>query len=155
MNVDDRNSFVAFAFEIEPALRIALVAGYGVERGREAASDALVYGWLHWERVRVMKNPAGYLFRVGQRKASLGRRRIPSASAESGRSDPPWVEPRLSEALAKLSKRQRQAVVLVESYQWTHAEVAELLGLHVATVQTHLRRGLAKLRSELGVKHHG
>lgn len=149
----ERDTFTAFAREIEPALRIALVAGYGVERGREAANDALVYGWQHWERVRVMTNPAGYLFRVGQR-AARKRRKIPSPPAEPGRMDHPWIEPRLSEALARLSKRQRQTVVLIESYQWTHKEVAELLGLHVATVQTHLRRGLAKLRTDLGVTHH-
>jgi hypothetical protein len=29
--------------------------------GRDAAADALAYGWEHWERIKDMKNPIGYL----------------------------------------------------------------------------------------------
>jgi DNA-directed RNA polymerase specialized sigma24 family protein len=41
-------------------------------------------------------------------------------------------------------------VVLVHGYE-TLAEVAGLLGVSVSTVQTHLERGLARLRADLEV----
>lgn len=150
---DEEEAFLSFAHHVEPALRLALVAAYGVDRGLEAANDALVYAWQHWTRVRGLENPAGYLYRVGQRLA--GRRRLPllihvgPADAEASE---PWVEPGLSKALGALSARQRQVVVLMRCYSWTHSEVAELLGIRVSSVQTHLERGLQRLRGELGVR---
>jgi RNA polymerase sigma factor (sigma-70 family) len=61
------------------------------------------------------------------------------------------VEPRLSDALLSLSKRQREVVVLVEAFEYTHQEAADLLGIGRSSIQTHLDRGLAKLRVGLGV----
>jgi len=46
---------------------------------------------------------------------------------------------------------QRTAIVLVHSFQWTYAEVAELLGLPVHTIRNRIHRGLAQLRTDLGV----
>lgn len=144
------STFTSFFQEVEPRLRWALVARFGPERGREAAADALVYGWEHWERVGVMENPAGYLYRVGQRRG-MRRWRRPVLPAPPDHHEA-WVEPRLAEALARLSVRQRTAVVLVHSLGWTHQETAEVMGVSVSTVRNHLRRGMAKLRSVLEVE---
>jgi RNA polymerase sigma factor (sigma-70 family) len=54
-------------------------------------------------------------------------------------------------ALESLTHRQRLAVVLVYGYGWQLREVAETCGLAVTTVQNHLERGLAKLRTALEV----
>jgi RNA polymerase sigma-70 factor (ECF subfamily) len=152
--IDGEAAFVEFARAVEPALRIALVAGHGVDRGREAANDALVYAWKHWDRVRKLDNPAGYLYRLAERSA---RRRRPSRQVGLENQDHrhPWVEPRLSSALLALSPRQRQVVVLIESYEWTQAEVADFLGIGLSSVQTHLERGLSRLRRELRAWDHG
>jgi DNA-directed RNA polymerase specialized sigma24 family protein len=142
---------VEFARVAEPRLRYALVAGHGAERGCEAANDALVYGWRHWERVRLMANPVGFLYRVGERSAR--RRRLePRAVPVIPEDRPPWVEPHLSAALGGLSPRQREVVVLVDAFEWTHREVADLLGIRLSSVQSHLERGLARLRDTLGVR---
>ena len=143
-------AFVEFARAAEPKLRYALVAGHGAERGREAANDALVYGWRHWDRVGGMANPIGYLYRVGQR-AARRRRVVPRSDPVIPEDRPPWVEPGLSAALTQLSPRQREVVVLVDAFEWTHREVADLLGIRVSSVQTHLERGMARLRAALGV----
>ena len=42
-------------------------------------------------------------------------------------------------------------MMLVCGHEWTLAEVAELLGIKLTTVQTHMERGLAKLRASLEV----
>jgi len=133
-------------------LQRALIAGFGREVGQEALSEALAYGWAHWERVRSMENRAGYLYRVGYRWALRARtRRHPVIGADPVDSDPPSFEPTLPDALRALTERQRTAVVLVEGYAWTYAEVALLMGLSRGAVETHVRRGMRKLRKALGV----
>jgi DNA-directed RNA polymerase specialized sigma24 family protein len=143
--------FESFFELAEPRLRRALVAAYGVDAGREAAGDALSYAWEHWDKVRGLKNPLGYLYRVGQ--SSTRRRKTPIVFARPDGHDP-WVEPKLAVALAGLTERQRLAVVLVHGYGWRPAEVAEVTGLRVPTVQTHATRGLARLRHALEVHNH-
>ncbi len=142
--------FEAFFAEAEPRLRRALVARYGHERGREATADALAWGFEHWDRVQPMDNPSGYLFRVGCSKARRRRSRVLFEPPTSG--GDPETEPSLTAAMAHLSANQRTAVVLVKGYGWELHEVAELTGTSISTVNTHVRRGLAKLRTELGVE---
>lgn len=134
----------------ERSLRHALIAACGGEAGREATADALAYGWEHWERVSSLENPVGYLYRVGRNKARRRTsRRAPLFAGETV-AGMPEIEPGLPAALDRLSNRQRVVVVLVHCYQWTLAEVAELLGLSKSSVQNHLERGMAHLRRGLG-----
>jgi RNA polymerase sigma factor (sigma-70 family) len=143
-------SFTDFARLVEPRLRRSLTALFGSEAGKDAAADALLEGWRRWERVREMENPVGYLYTIG---CNAGRRAGRSAPRFPASFDDPasWVEPGLPEALEALPDRQRQVVMLVHGYGWTHAEVAEVLGMARTTVQKHGERGVAKLRSVLGV----
>jgi DNA-directed RNA polymerase specialized sigma24 family protein len=143
--VSDFSAFFALA---EPRLRRALVSAYGGERGREATAEALAWGWEHWSEVQAMDNPIGYLYRVGRSRTRGRRFRVVFVGAESSE---PWIEPRLGDALAELTERQRLAVGLVHGYGWTLREVADVCGLQVTTVQNHLERGLARLRARLGV----
>ncbi len=145
-----RNEFLSFAREVEPRLRIALVAAHGPQRGLEAAADALAFAWEHWDRVAGTRNPAGYLYRVAQRRVWRTRRDVP-LMREVPVQDSHWVEPGLDGALDHLSRMQRTVVVLIDGFDWTHQEVAELLGVQRSTVQKHRERGLARLRRDLGV----
>ncbi|MEY2567220.1 MAG: hypothetical protein QOE35_1749 [Actinomycetota bacterium] len=142
-------AFVAFFAGAEPTLRRALIAAYG-PTGREAAADALAYGWEHWERVGSMHDPIGYLYRVGQSRMRWYRRR-PRAVAPPDPAPEPHLDPGLDTALAKLTRPQRVAVVLCHGFGLTHREVAALLGVAPSTVQNHVERGIAKLRSRLEV----
>lgn len=149
--MDDRLAFEAFVENAERRLRIALTAAYGQEAGRDATSAALAYGWEHWKRVSAMKNPIGYLYRVGQ---SSQRRKKEPRWADVPFGAMPDVEPGLPKAIAALSEKQRLAVVLVHAYGWARSEVAAMTGTSVSAIDTHLARGLAKLRSTLGVDTH-
>ncbi len=145
-----RDSFTEFVNEVEPRLKRALCVGLGTERGVEATADALAYGWEHWERVKGMENPAGYLYQVGRsrgRPRRVPRPTFPAFPPESS----PWVEPGLPDALARLSESQRLAVWLVHGFEWTLDEAASLLGVSVSTLRNHLGRGEKKLRKALGV----
>lgn len=144
-------AFGEFARKVEPRLRQALVARFGPVTGRDAAVDALSYGWEHWERLRTMNNPAGYLYKVGLTKGGRTLRRPPRVVPAPPPNHEHWVEPGLTRALAGLSKRQRTVVLLVHSFEWTHKEVAEMLGLSPSSVQKHVERAMAKLRAALEV----
>ena len=143
-------SFADFVTEVEPRLHAALVPSLGVENGREATAEALAWAWEHWYQVSSMKNPAGYLYRVARTKArNLYPRRPPPLPAPPA-SEMPWVEPGLSDALARLSDRQRTVVMLIHGFGWTQAEVGEVLGIAQGAVQQHAQRGLKRLRRWLG-----
>ncbi len=146
----DQITFAEFHRQAEPKLRRALIARYGGEIGREATAEALSYAWENWDRVKAMGNPLGYLYRVGQ---SRSRRFWPRRVVFDATPGPslPWVEPGLPGALDKLSTRQRQVVILVHGFEYTHQEVADLLGISRSSIQNHVERGLARLRTELEV----
>jgi DNA-directed RNA polymerase specialized sigma24 family protein len=143
--------FEEFVRRVEPGLRRALFAVLGSQRGRDATAEALAWAWEHWSRVIELKNPTGYLFRVGQSRSRNRRWRVVHGRSEWSE---PVVEPHLTKALADLSEAQRIAVVLVHGFGWTMREVAELNGTQVTSVQTHLERGLRKLRAALEVDEH-
>jgi DNA-directed RNA polymerase specialized sigma24 family protein len=141
--------FSRFVAEIEPRLRRALVAFYGVDVGSEATADALAVAWERWPELESMSNPVGYLFRVGQSRSRRYRRRVLVLPAVPV-AELPDVDPRLPAALARLSHRQRAAVLLVHAHGWTQAETADALGCSISTVRNHLDRGLRRLRADLG-----
>lgn len=147
--VDDFSTFVV---EVEPRLRRALTATFGPDVGREAAAEALAYGWTHWDRVGAMRNPAGYLYRVGRDRG----RAIPMPDYVGGWVDVsvsgmPWVEPQLPRELAGLPEQQRVVFLLIHGYEWTFSEVAEFMDVTKSTVQTHEGRAMKRLRDRLGV----
>lgn len=148
--IDTEREFTRFVKETEPRLSYALAAAYGIEVGAEVTADALAWAWEHWGDVEEMKNPAGYLYRVGQSKARRYLRpvvlfpAVPSFEA-------PGVSPGLHDELTRLSKNQRVAVVLIHGLRYTEREVADLLGISRWSVRTHADRGLAKLKDALEV----
>jgi DNA-directed RNA polymerase specialized sigma24 family protein len=146
----ETDSFSEFVMSNERHLRESLSAACGDQIGREAAAEALEYGWENWDRLRVMENPVGYLFKVGRGR---GRRMLSRSRPVFERVDPirlPDVEPKLPDALARLSERQRLIVILIHCDQWSQGEVAKLLGLSRSSVRNHLDRAMGSLRKTIG-----
>lgn len=147
---DERKAFTRFVKETEPRLSYALAAAYGFEIGADATADALAWGWEHWPELQGKRNPAGYLYRVGQSKARRYHRSqmfFPEIPAP----EVPSVEPGLIHALASLSQNQRVSVVLIYGMDYSEREVADILGISRWSVRTHAERGMRRLRSALGV----
>jgi DNA-directed RNA polymerase specialized sigma24 family protein len=147
MEGPDASEFESFFEAVEPELRRAHFAVFGLERGPEATAEAFAWAWETWPKARDLESPVGYLFRVGQSKTR--GRRFRSAFTPATIEDP-LVEPGLGVALEQLSESQRAAVVLVYGFGWTLREVAQLRGIKITSVQTHLERGLRRLRAALG-----
>jgi DNA-directed RNA polymerase specialized sigma24 family protein len=134
---------------LEPHLRPALLAYAGSQAVDDAVGDTLVYLCENAERILAMESPRGYLFRVARDRARGSRRKpvtLPLPSAD----ELPTIEPALAPALMRLPRNQRVCVFLVTGLRWRWVEVAEFLGIGVSSVRNHHRRGMAKLRSELG-----
>lgn len=137
-------------------VRRALIARYGPDLGSDAYAEAAAFAAGHPDRLAAIENPVGYLYRVGQSRLRWylrWRHRTVSfepASTSDAESDP-WFEPALPKALARLSTQQRVCLILIVAEQWTYAEVADLLEISGASVQTHVDRAKRALRAELGV----
>jgi DNA-directed RNA polymerase specialized sigma24 family protein len=155
----DAERFARFAERLQPKLRTALIASVGIDVAGDALSEAMEYGWRHWDRIRDMENPEGYMWAVGRSKGrsllrsrnrwQLAHRVTPLPPAPN---PTPWVEPGLPTAMAALSERQRVSVFLLHGHDWPHSEVAAFLGVSIPTVQKHAERGMAKLRKALGAE---
>lgn len=144
------SEFTEFVATAEPRLRLALGATFGFDVGEDATAEALAFAWEHWDRVMASDNPIGYVFAAGRnRTRDTMRRRTPRLPAVRP-TEMPWVEPGLPGALERLSARQRQVVMLVHCFDWTLAEAAEVLGMSKGSAQVHERRGMARLRRDLG-----
>ncbi|MGN6696164.1 MAG: RNA polymerase sigma factor, partial [Aquihabitans sp.] len=141
-------AFAAFVTDAEPRLTRAFTLLRGADVGADATAEALAWAWEHWSEVQEMGNPVGYLYRVGSSKTRYREERFPHAIPPP---DAPGFEPGLVPALARLTVRQRTAVVLVHGCGWTHQEVADALELSRSSVGTHVDRAMAQLRTELGV----
>jgi DNA-directed RNA polymerase specialized sigma24 family protein len=148
---DGREGFTTFFEDVEPRLRHALVAAYGSDAGSEAAAEALAWAYQHWDRMRGVQSPVAYLFRVAQTRSRRSRRSLPVVVPDVA-SHQPEIEPGLTRLIAALPRQQRVSVLLVHGLDWTHGEVAELLGISTSTVATHVARALDALRRGLGVE---
>ena len=155
-NVDERGAAMRewgteverFVHDVRPRLLRALAGAVGAGDAADATASAIAYAFEHWDRISMMDNPAGYLYRVGQ--SSVRRRRTPLLPPPEAVGVPD-VEPALVPALLSLPDTQRTAVGLVHACGWHYAEVAAAMDTSVSMVGNHVSRGLDALRGRLGV----
>ena len=143
--------FERFFEEHEPAIRRAVAARFGADLGRDSAAEAFAVVWRMWDRVGDMENPAGYTYRIAERWALRQTKKASPAPIDDEAMEDSYHDDELAAALETLSPRQREAVVLVEGLGMTYREAAELIGCGRSTLQNHVERGLARLRTTLEV----
>lgn len=150
LELTQKASFSEFVESNEAGIRHALVGCLGSDLGRDAAAQALLYGLENWGRVSGMENPAGYLFRVGQRWGGRQQPRHVRFGIVHSTEDP-WFEPGLAAALKGLSVKQRVAVVLRHGSDMDYSEIARLTSSTEPAVRKNVERGLARLRKTMEV----
>ena len=120
----------------------------------DVAAEALARAYARWPKVSALPYRDGWLLRVAANLA-IDRMRHrpaevvlqPAAQFEEG------VDLRLAlnAALLTLAPRQRQAIALRYLAGLSDREVAEAMGISLGSVKTHIHRGIAGLRSRMGM----
>ena len=119
--------------------------------------DAFLAVWERWDRVSLMDDPNGYLFRTAlnrhrsrvRRAGRAARRAVGQAHGgdQFARSDEQDV---LARALATLTPRRRQAIVLTELLDYGSDEAGRVMGISGVTVRRLASQAREHLRQELG-----
>lgn len=120
----------------------------------ELLQDAFLKVWERWDRVAAMDEPVGFLYRTAmnlfrnrlRRAATALQRRQDFFRREDGLGD---VEHR-DEAvrlLARLTPRERTALVVTAFLGYSSEEAGQLLGIRATTVRVLTNRARASLRA--------
>jgi RNA polymerase sigma-70 factor (ECF subfamily) len=135
---------------------LCLVTGNRHE-AEEIAQEAFVRVFERWDRVGVLDDPTGYLFRVSMnvfhsrsRRASLGlRRALFLAPAETD--DLAAIESRdtVVRLLLGLDPKQRAAVLLTAILDYSAEEAGRMLGIRASSVRSLTTRARARMKHEV------
>jgi RNA polymerase sigma factor (sigma-70 family) len=129
-----------------------------VDRASDATNEAFVRAAARWERVRRMKNPVGWTYRVAQNDLRRAGRRRTREREITEREQPLTmhhdVVPDLDlwRAVKRLPDRQREAIALRYVLGFTQHEVAEAMGIAdgtAAATLTDARSALRRLLDEV------
>lgn len=109
--------------------------------------DAAFSTWLH----RITVNTAWTHKRRSRKHAAVSLDEVADVAAPYSADDPEVsgelleLRGRLNGALRTLPEAQRQVVVLKDVYDWSHAEIAEAMGISVTAAKVRLHRARARL----------
>jgi len=145
-----------------PARRVARAVLGNLEDADDAAQDGFLSALRHVGRYDPNRPFGPWLLRIVTNAATdrLRRRRVRAAETipptlatrdpgPDREADRTALHAALRQGLAALSERQRVAVVLFDVEGYTHAEIAEVLGIPVGTVRSHVFHARRALRTAL------
>lgn len=149
-----QEGFEAF-FRAEHArlLRALFVVTGDRQEAEDLMQEAFLSLWERWDRVGGMADPVGYLYRTALNAHRSRRRRLLRAARRMVLREPAPDELALadardavSRALARLTVRQRAALVLTEMLGYGSQEAASILGVRPGTVRSLASQARAALR---------
>lgn len=144
-----------FTARRDAVFRAVLVAVGDPTGADDAVAEAFARAYQRWATVRTHPNPTAWVIRVAlnvSRSWWRHRRREVLTAIDH---EPPGAAPpgdpddALAEAVAGLSRRQREVIALRIVADLSADDTAHLLGLAPATVHVHLHRALDALRHRL------
>jgi RNA polymerase sigma-70 factor (ECF subfamily) len=109
--------------------------------------DAALSTWLH----RITVNTAWTHKKRARRHSALSLDEFTDVASPMGADHPEMageileLRGRLRQALDALPEAQRQVVVLKDVYDWSHAEIADSMGISVSAAKVRLHRARARL----------
>jgi RNA polymerase sigma factor (sigma-70 family) len=128
------------------------------EEAEEVLQDAFIAIWERWDRVGAMADPTGYLYKTAmnrwrsqlRRAGRTARRVIGQTHGRDGFAD---VDDRveIARALAALSPRRREAIIVTELLGYASADAGRVMGVADATVRRLAQDARAELRATLEV----
>lgn len=155
MKQDEREFTEFYEAASADCLRIVWINVGSRQLAEDLVAEAFTRAWLSWHKVRALAEPRAWVVRVAlNAHVSWWRRRrrevaLASHDAAAAASPHPALDSSLLAALRRLSVRQREVITLRLLLDLDTATTAQILGLPVTTVASHLHRGLAVLRREV------
>ena len=123
----------------------------------EVAQEAMTRVLERWDRIRSMDSPSGYVYRTAVnlnrhrvRRIAMRARRVFADEPSQDHSSAVGDQQDVRRALAKISPKEREALVLVDWLQMSSDEAGEVLGIKASSVRVRVHRGRANLREHLG-----
>ena len=123
------------------------------QEAEEIMQDAFLRLWERWDRVALLDDPEGYLFRTAMNVFRSRKRRAALAIRRAVHAPPPddlleSIERRevLVQALASLTPRERAAVVMTDVLGFSSQEAGAALGIEPVTVRVLASRGRGRLQ---------
>ena len=136
--------------------------GHSCQVGEDLTQESFLRAWQHIGQLRSGKALNGWLYRIasnvsklywrrhsGEESASTGRIDVPEGSENEDKTGHYEQLCQLQNAVAGLSVKLRQAVVLHYMQHLTIAEAAEAAGVREGTLKSRLNRALKALRKQL------
>lgn len=153
---DPEPEFDAFFRSVFPRL-VAVASRVTGDRGaaEDAALEAMAKAHLRWKRVGSYDRPDRWVVKVAVNEALRRLPRtapLPEAAVVGDPADAVVLRQTLAAALGGLPRRQREVIALRYLAGLPEVEVAETLRISHGTVKTHLRRGLQRLRLDIGAR---
>lgn len=136
--------------------RLCLVTGNRQE-AEDVMQDAFLRLYEQWDRVAGMEDSVGYLYRTAfnvfrrrSRRAALAVRRTLGLAPSADEFAAADARHLVSQALARLTPRQRAALVLTELLGYGSEEAGRVLGVRAGTIRALASQGRAAMRQVLG-----
>ena len=146
----DEGFDAAFAVLFPRAFRLSYRLLGDRAAAEDAAAEAMARTFADWKRVSELPYREAWVLRVAANLSldQIRRRKLPAVvpPVTSEDEDTRALRVALWAALRALPRRQREIVVLRYVAGLGENEVAQLLGLSLGTVKTHVMRGRAALR---------
>lgn len=128
----------------------------------DIAQEAFVFAWEHLARLKTPERFKTWLLGIVFRKAQTRTRSRLRAKARDGAWQSAYSDAvdhggeaavTALQLFAQLSVDQRAALALCHGEGWSHAQAADILGVPVGTVKSHLTRGKARLKEIMEAGH--
>ncbi|MBS4190559.1 sigma-70 family RNA polymerase sigma factor [Bacillus sp. FJAT-49705] len=153
----DKQAFQQLIREVRP--KLVRIAGYYVKNEYDMADIVQEATFKAYMAIHKLKNPNYFLTWITRIVINCAfdflkkqKQHNPLSQKEEPSVDPAFdIQLYMKEAVAKLTEKQRQVIVLKYFEDLTIQEIAKLLDAPLGTVKTYLHKGLAQLRKELHV----
>ena len=151
---DDILEFEAwYRAEYESLVRVLFRLGAGRDDAVDLAAEAFSRALDRWSQVSVMQSPTGWLYRVAlnllrrtERRRGIERRLLTRQTVTTVTVEPIPVW----DAVARLPRRQRTAIILHYLLDLPQREVASVMGIREGTVAATLAAARHALAAALG-----
>ena len=152
----DRAAFALLVEKYERPLRSFLARMAGADAADDIAQEAFLKAWRAAGQYDGRARYSTWLTRIAWRCRLDALRKDRHAEAAQERPPSPAAfSDEVDDMLARLSERERAAVILCDGHGWTHAEAAQLLGLPLGTLKSTVARAKEKCRAMWEGHDHG